>query len=153
MAPIGSEWWRISSAINNDLKEEIGWMDLAQNTAQIYQSLPAAEKPHAAILAGNYGEAGALNLYGKNHGLPRVISGVNSYYLRGFAKPPPETLIVVGYSERSVNQIFKSCVLAAQNTNGLNMENEESRDHKEIFVCREPRKPWAEIWKTFQSFS
>ncbi len=152
MAPINSEWWKISSALNDNFKEQIGWTDLAQNTAEIYQSLPEAEKPRAAILAGNYGEAGALNLYAKSYGLPPVVSGVNSYYLRGYPEPPPETLIVVGFSEQYVNRIFKTCVLAGQNTNSLNVENEETLDHKQIFVCRELREPWAEFWKSFQSF-
>jgi hypothetical protein len=37
----------------------------------------------AGILAGNYGKAGAINLYGPAYGLPEAISGINSYWLRG----------------------------------------------------------------------
>ena len=36
-------------AANWDLKEEIGWPELAQTVAQIYHALPAEEKPRAGI--------------------------------------------------------------------------------------------------------
>jgi hypothetical protein len=35
-------------------------------------------------------------MYGPGLGLPRAISGVNSYWLRGYGAPPPRMLIVVG---------------------------------------------------------
>ena len=56
-----------------------------------------SEKPRTVILAGNYGEAGALDLYGPEYGLPRVISGANSLWARGYGDPAPETAIVVGF--------------------------------------------------------
>jgi hypothetical protein len=43
----------------------------------------------AGILAGNYGEAGAINLYGPAYGLPEAMSGINSYWLCGYGDPPP----------------------------------------------------------------
>ena len=49
------------------------------------------------ILAGNYGEMGALDLYGDEYGLPRIISGGNSYWYRGYGDFEPETVIVVGF--------------------------------------------------------
>ncbi len=62
IAPPGSGWWRVISTGNVDLKEEIGWPEFVQTVAQIYNSLPADEKSSAAILAGNCGEAGSINL-------------------------------------------------------------------------------------------
>jgi len=36
--------------------------------------------------------------------------------------------------------------LAGHVTNALGVENEESRDHPDIFVCGPPRLPWPEFW-------
>lgn len=152
IAPVNSDWWKTSSAMNDNFREQIGWTELIEAVAEIYQNLPAAEKPRAGILAGNYGEAGAINLYGRKHGLPRALSNVNSYWLRGYPEPPPETLIVVGFSEEYLGKIFRSCNLAGRNANRFGVENEESRDHPNIFVCRELRQPWAEFWKHFRAF-
>ena len=44
--------------------EMVGWQDLTAQVAEIYQSIPESEKSRTVILAGNYGEAGAFDLYG-----------------------------------------------------------------------------------------
>ena len=51
------------------------------------------------ILTGNYGEAGALNLYGSRYGLPTAISPVNAYWLRGYGRIPPDAVIALGFDE------------------------------------------------------
>ncbi|HVR42350.1 MAG TPA: hypothetical protein VMS56_02795 [Thermoanaerobaculia bacterium] len=45
-----------------------------------------------------------------------------------------------------------SCEVAGIVTNRWGIENEESRDHPEIVVCRGFREPWPEIWKRLRSF-
>ena len=56
--------------INYDLAESIGWPAESTLIARVYQGLPAGLRQHATILAGNYGEAGALQRYGAGDGLP-----------------------------------------------------------------------------------
>lgn len=152
LAPINSGWWNIASGANGELKEEIGWRELAQTVAGIYNGLPAEEKSTAGILAGNYGEAGAIDLYGRTLGLPRAISGINTYWLRGYGNPPPQTVIVLGSQQASVDRIFESCKLEAPITNRYGIKNEESRDYPGVFVCRRLRQPWDQFWKTWRYF-
>jgi hypothetical protein len=109
VAPIGTRWFEASISVNNDLREEIGWQDLVSTIANIRDSLPAEERATTGILTGNYGEAGAINLYGPAHGLPRALSRVNSFWLRGYPVPPPQTLIVVGLPQKFVEANFASC--------------------------------------------
>ena len=45
---------------------------------------------------GNYGEAGAIEMFGPAYHLPPPISTTNSAWLRGYPTPQPTTLIVVG---------------------------------------------------------
>ena len=93
IAPIHSRWWNYAVAINGDLPEEIGWPELVQTIAAVRDKVPQAERQHLAILAGNYGEAGAVNLYGPQYDLPSAISGTNSFWWRGYGDSPPETVI------------------------------------------------------------
>jgi 4-amino-4-deoxy-L-arabinose transferase-like glycosyltransferase len=79
IAPVNSAWWKTVTDINSEFKEEIGWPELVKAVAKIYAALPAEEQAVTGILTGNYGEAGAINLYGPAYGLPEAISGVNSY--------------------------------------------------------------------------
>jgi hypothetical protein len=150
--PIDSKWGRIAMKINGDYRDEIGWPELMQTLAQIRNSLPESERARTGVLAANYGEAGAINLLGSQYGLPPVISGGNSFWTHGYGDPPPETVIVVGFSRQFVQRNFTSCQLAAKIWNEFGIVNEETRDHPDIFVCRGLTQSWPDFWRTFQYF-
>ncbi len=152
LAPLHSRWWKIASEINSDLREEIGWPELVENVARIRDSLPPSDRERVAILAGNYGEAGALNLYGPQHGLPPAICPVNSFWARGYGDSPPEILIILGASRADLEPRFESCELVGHITNREGIANEETRDHPDIFLCRGPRRPWPEVWPKVRRF-
>jgi 4-amino-4-deoxy-L-arabinose transferase-like glycosyltransferase len=152
VAPIESGLWNFTSKMHDQFREEIGWTDLAQTVARVYESLPAEERAHTGILTGNYGEGGALNLYGLAYGLPRAMAGTNSFWYRGHTEPPPETVIVAGFDLDEAEELFASCSVAAKNTNRYNVVNEESRDHPDILVCRHLRQSWPEFWRKFRRF-
>jgi 4-amino-4-deoxy-L-arabinose transferase-like glycosyltransferase len=152
LAPVNSVWWQVDAAANSEIREEIGWPELVQTIAGMRSSLPAAEQAGVGILTGNYGEAAAVDLYGPAYGLPGAISGIDSYWLRGYGNPPPQTLIVVGFSQQDLAPIFQSCQLAGHTSNRYGILNEETRDDPDIYVCRNPRQPWPQWWKNFQYF-
>ncbi len=150
-APINSARWRIVSALNENLKEEVGWPELIDTIAGVYERLPADEQANAVVLAGNGGEVGAVNLLGPARGLPRAISGFNSHWMRGYGDPPPQTVIAVGLPREFLDSTFESCEWAARITNRYGVRNEET-DAPHVFVCRRLRKPWPEFWSTFHYF-
>ena len=91
LTPINSAWFKMASKVNGDFQcEPIGWPELVETVARIRDSLPAQDRLHLGI-ATNYGEAGAVNLYGTQYGLPRAISGVNSFWEQGYGDPPPRS--------------------------------------------------------------
>ena len=152
IAAADSPWATRAMKINEDFREEVGWPELVETIAKVRDSLPAEDRARFGILAGNYGEAGAVNLYGPQYGLPPVISGVNSFWQRGYGDPPPQTLIVVGRNLDELQDKFVSCRLAAHTWNRFAVLNEETRAHPDIFVCRTLRQPWPEYWKTARHF-
>jgi hypothetical protein len=81
-----------------------------------------------------------------------VISGVNSFWQKGYGDPPPQTLIVVGRDLDELQDHFASCRLAAHTWNRFHVLNEETRAHPNIFVCRTLLQPWPEYWKTARHF-
>ena len=144
--------WQFASKINGDLREELGWQELVETVAHIRDQLPAADRTALGILAGNYGEAGAVNLYGPNYGLPTAISGTNSFWLRGYGDRLPQTVIVLGFSQNWVDKHFASCELVGHTGNRYGVPNEELEDHPNIFVCRGLKQRWPEFWKNFRRF-
>jgi len=137
---------------NGDLREELGWQTLVDTLDHVRSTLPAADQQHLAILTGNYGEAGAVEILGPARNLPPVVSGTNSFWLRGYPTPPPTRLLVVGFDADEASQLFNSCQLAATVPHPPNLNNEESRYHPDIFLCGTPRLPWPDFWRTFQRF-
>ena len=149
--PIGSAGWRASRGVHDNFAEQVGWPELAAQVARVYHALPAAERARTAIFANNYGEAGAINRYGPSHGLPAAISGINSYWYRGYGDPPPRTVIVLGDDAGGIRDAPADCVLAGRIRIPHGVENEES-GHPDIYVCRKLRIDWAKAWPAMRSF-
>jgi len=151
VAPLGSKWWDVVSKSNVEVKSEVGWPELAQQVAKVYNALPASEKPGAAILAASSGEIGAIDLYGPAYDLPRAISGFDSYWQFGYGEPAPQTLVVVGFGSDLLTH-FQDCTLSAAISTPFNIQNDETIDHRAIYVCHNLRMPWPDFWQRFQYF-
>jgi hypothetical protein len=124
---------------------------MAAAAARVRDSLPK-HSGRLAILAGDAGMAGGLHIYGRPYNLPEAISGSNTHWLRGYGDPPPEIVIAVGFLRRDLESVFESCELAGHFDLPFGLENSAIGNHTDIFVCRQPRRPWHEFWKTFRWF-
>jgi hypothetical protein len=152
VAPINSPLWKIVYGINPEFGEMVGWPDLTAQVVAVYQAIPEADRPFTAILAGNYGEAGALDLYGREYALPPIISSVDSMWYRGYGDPPPQTVILVGFERSNADYYFKSCTRAGTVSNQYKVKNEEFLHHTGLYICTSPRQPWSEMWQEMQWF-
>ncbi len=139
-------------ARNPDLREEIGWNQMVQAVAQIRDSMPVDDQANLGVVTFNYGEYGAIDILGREFGLPYPVGTTNSEWQRGYPNPAPTRLIILGLSAAEANAIFTGCQLAGHNGNSQGVRNEESQDHPDIFLCGPPRKPWAELWKEHRNF-
>ena len=81
LAPPPSEAAAVGAPLTQLFSDELGWRDLEKQVASIYHSLPAEERSRAAILAADYGEAAALDVYGRRDGLPPALCGQNQHFL------------------------------------------------------------------------
>ena len=135
---------------NYNLGEEIGWQDLTRQVANVWRSLPRSERSSVVILTQNYGEAGAIDRYGRDFGLPRPFSGHNSFWSWGPPHPERGTTIAIGYDASALDSYFGQCTLAARVHNRANVDNEEN-GHP-ITICTEQRAPWSAIWSHFKHY-
>jgi hypothetical protein len=137
------------STLPSDAADMHGWPELTATVARVYDSLPPAERARAGIYAGNYGEAGAIDFFGPDYGLPGAISGHNQYYLWGTRGYSGEVLIVVDGNCVSASKLFQSCVVAARFSAPWIQPYE---DGAPILVCRGIKKPLAEVWPSVKSY-
>ncbi len=138
------------TAVNSTDGDSIGWPAYVAQVARAYQALPAADRAVAVLVTGNYGEAGALARYGPGYGLPAVYSGHNELYRFG---PPPDSArvaVVVSMRDIGTSGWFAECATVGRLDNGVGVDNEEQGDP--ICVCRNPRRPWHELWPSFQHY-
>ena len=137
--------------VNYDLGEEIGWPSQVALVARVYDALPAPERADAAVVTGNYGEAGAIDRYGAALGLPPADSGANSYWLWG---PPPArdtVAIAVNVDPALLRRWFSSVRVAAVYRNGLGVSDDE--EGAVIYVAAGLRAPWTTAWPSFRDYS
>lgn len=152
VAHIGSRLFYRQVGFSSDLADEIGWPEVVADVAGVWNQLPPADRERAAILAGNYGEAGALALYGPKYGLPEPISPINSFYDRGYGSPAPEVVVTVGFGQPKLARFFGTCTLAGHLHIPYGVKNEESKDHPDLFVCRNPLESWQQMWPRLHGF-
>ena len=84
-----------------------GWEQRVKLVADYYHSLPPDVQKVTAIGAPNYGEAGAVDLFGPKYGLPRAISGSNNYWIWGPRQYTGESIILM--DEDSPEKYARSC--------------------------------------------
>jgi hypothetical protein len=129
-------------AVNEDVGETIGWPRFARTIADVHRELPNRQR--AVIVTGNYGEAGAIDRFGPDLGLPRAYSGHNAY---GDWGPPPDgssPVIAVGLDSREVAVHLRDCTVVARIDNGAGVDNDEQGTL--VMVCGGPRRSWSQEW-------
>jgi hypothetical protein len=139
------------AAINQTARDSVGWPTYVRQVAEAYRTLPRDEQGHAVLFTGNYGEAGALDRYGRQYGLPPVYSGQNELHRLG---PPPDSATIaveVDEGHRQLAPYFDSCVPVGKLDDGVGVDNEEQG--AAIRVCRGRHGSWADFWPDLQHYS
>jgi hypothetical protein len=124
--------------VNKEQGEQVGWREFAASVARAWRHA----EPDSVIFTRNYGQAGAVERYGPEFGLPQPYSGHMSYADWG---PPPHSdapLVVVG---RPL-PVFTGCRVIV--THRAVIPNEE--DGTPISVC-EP-VDWLQVWPKLRRF-
>jgi len=122
--------------------DRFGWPEMVQQVAQIYNSLPAEERARTGIYANNYGEAGAIDFFGPQYGLPKAISPHQSYYLWGPRDYTGDSLIVLQSKRADAERNCKNVEAVGTVGHPLSMAEE----HYTIFICRGLKQPLPELW-------
>ena len=126
-----------------------GWDEMVATVASVYRRLPAAEQSQCAIFAQNYGEAGAIDFFGPRYGLPKAISGHQSYFLWGPRAYTGDVMIVIGDSAESLARWFHHVKLAAVVRSRYAMPYESNLP---VFVCRGLRGRLQDLWPRVKSW-
>lgn len=127
--------------------DRFGWREMTGTVAKVYNALPDDEKARCVIFASNYGEAGAINYFGRAYGLPRAVSGHNNCYFWPPDDAPDAVIISIGPRNpnaiEDMRQIFGEMreVARISHPHAMGYENDLP-----VYICRGLKHPLSEIW-------
>ncbi len=138
------------SQLPQQYADMFGWPEMAAAVAKVYFSLPPEERAKCGIYGSNYGDAGAIDYFGRQYGLPHAISGHQNYWLWGPAPYTGECLIVISSNRKAWEEMYSSVEVAGETYQQYAIPFE---NHKPIMIVRQPKfSSLAEIWPQFKSW-
>ncbi len=139
------------------LADRLCWEEFVAEVARVYETLPEVDRRECVILAGTYHEAGAIDFFGKEYGLPPATSYHNNYHLWGPGNTSWGVVIAVRVPKACscgkcvrLEDLFGDIVEAGRTSceyTGTKGRNDP------IYVCRKPKRPIAEVWAGAKMFN
>jgi hypothetical protein len=126
-----------------DYADMLGWRTQVQAVAKVFDSLTPDQRSGAGLIARNYGEAGALEFYGKQFGLPRRIMLPDNYLLWP-ADTSCAVVVTIGIPVADLGRFFQHVQIAAHFDHPWMVEEERDRV---IAVADTPTRDLHEAWR------
>jgi hypothetical protein len=123
------------------IADQFGWPEMAREVADIYNSLPPDERAKTGILAGNYGEAGAIDQFGAQYGLPHAYSRHQTHWYWGPPSEHYENLIFLQFDLETVRDNCTSWQ-AFDHNEPYGMAEEDTP----IYFCRGATFDLRKVW-------
>ncbi len=130
-------------SLPQDYADMLGWEEQVATVARVYHTLPVEQREQAVLVAGNYGEAGALDFYGPRYGLPEVVSPAGSYWFFGPGDRPGAVVVTIGIPEDDLRRFFDSVETAATVSHPWTVAEERNLT---VNVGTRPRTTLQQLW-------
>ncbi len=129
------------SLLPQPFADQFGWPEMAREVGGIYNSLAPDERANTGIWAGNYGEAGAINEFGRQYGLPTAYSRHQNHWYWGPPSQVYQNLIVIQWS---LDDVRDNCTSyqAFDHYDRFGMDEENGP----IYLCRGVKFDIQKIW-------
>jgi hypothetical protein len=120
-----------------------GWKKLVATVDTVYRSLSSEDQPMCGVFCQNYMQAGAIDFYGRQCGLPYAISGHNNYWLWGMKGYTGDVMIVIGSNAKDLQKYFEEVTERARFRDEY---IQPIHNDLPIFLVRKPKYPLAVLW-------
>ena len=119
-----------------------GWEELAGLVAKAYGQLPENDRQKCTIyVESNYGDAGAINFYGKEYNLPDAVTFQESYVIWAPDSIPAGPLIYVNREPGDIRKLFNNVTEIGSVKNSFFRENGLL-----VFLCTDPAVSVQEVY-------
>jgi hypothetical protein len=123
--------------------DQFGWKEIADETEVAWNRIPPGERPDCGIFAQDYGQAGAIDFFGRKQGLPGAMSGDRTYWLWGPRGYSGNCMIVLDDRQNVLERYWQNVELV-----GISAPNTYALEQQiPVFICRGKRfDSWANVW-------
>lgn len=132
----------MTSDLPQHFADEFGWPEMVAQVAGVYNNIPPAERADTAVLAENYGSAGAIDFFGPRFGLPQSISAHQNYFYWGPRQYTGKSIILLNWRFEDAQSWCQSVEEGPKVGNPFAM----GWEHYTILICHGLKKPLAEAW-------
>jgi hypothetical protein len=137
------------SVLPQHFADEFGWPEMVATVAGVYNSLPSDERSKTAILAGNYGGAGAVDFFGPRYGLPKAISAHQNYYYWGPRNYTGESVILLEWDLDDAHYWCGSVDVGPKIAPPLGM----GWEHYDVLLCHNFKLPLSQAWPKLKTWN
>jgi hypothetical protein len=125
------------------------WTKTMQLLKTVYDSLPDNEKENTMIWGKHYGQAGAINLIGKDYNLPNAFSYHGSFYTWAPKGEMPNTIIALSYRVGDFFMPYFDEVTLVEEIYNPYADNEEEL-YQRIYLCKKPKQTFDNMKDLFK---
>ena len=123
--------------------DQFGWQEIVDETAVAWNQLTPDERQDCGIFAQDYGQAGAIDFLGRRDGLPKSLSGHQTWWLWGPHGHSGNCLIVLDDSREKLEQLWSNVQFV-----GTSADNPYALEKQiDVFICRGAKfGTLADLW-------
>lgn len=133
-----------TAALPQLFADQFGWEELVRSVARAYATLSPNDQKRVGIFCQNYGQAGAIDLFGPRYGLPSALSGHQNYYLWGPRDCSGQVMLVLDSTHGDEAEQFRTVEdLGVVDSSRWAMPWEQ-RQH--IYLCRDLKGTLPDLW-------
>jgi 4-amino-4-deoxy-L-arabinose transferase-like glycosyltransferase len=143
-----SEHSHARAVLPQHFADQFGWEEMVATVNQAYMRLSPEERPGCGIFAQNYGQAGAIDFFGRRYGLPPALSGHQTYFLWGPRGYSGNCLIVLDDTRESLEEKFERVEYVGTSDNPYALER-----NVPVYICRGAKfGSLAEVWPSLKKW-
>ena len=137
-----TEHSHMSAALPQHYADQFGWEEMTAMTAQAWSRITPEERPDCGIFAQDYGQAGAIDFFGRRYGLPPALSGHQTYFLWGPRAYSGNCMIVLDDRKEVLEEKFEHVEYVGSSDSPYALER-----NIPVFICKGAKfGSLAQIW-------
>lgn len=124
-----------------------GWEEMTAAVARAYHELPPELRSVTAVLANNYGEAGAIDFFGAKYGLPPAICPHQTFFEWRSGNYTGESIILLGHNL----ELERHCTTTRQ-VEMVRNDYAMPYENFPVILCTGLKRPLKDVWPSLRTW-